>query len=250
MYKEYSLAIIVPAYNEELLIAQTLANMPPEADRIFVVNDGSQDSTGQIIEEFNDPRIHVIKNGYNNGVGASIVKGYKQAIKENLDIMVVMAGDGQMSKQYLPELLEPIISGDTDYSKGNRLLYPGHTKGMSRWRLFGNRILSLFTKVASGYWAISDPQNGFTAATRECLLNIDLDNVYPRYGYCNDMLCKMNAAGCKVTDVAIPAIYGKEKSKIRYHKYIFTVAPLLVKGFFWRILNKYFRKNKRSEQNR
>lgn len=240
MYLKHSLAVIIPAFNEELLISQTLTGMPPEADRIFVVNDGSTDKTKEIIESFNDPRISLLDNGINQGVGASIVNGYKEAIKENIDIMVVMAGDGQMSRQYLPALLAPIVSGEADYSKGNRLIVPGHTEGMSKWRHFGNRILTLCTKIASGYMDIGDPQNGFTAITRKGLLMIDLDKIYPRYGYCNDMLIKMNAVNCRVQDIPIPAIYGREKSKIRYHKYIFTVAPLLLRGFLWRIYNKYF----------
>ncbi|MFC1988449.1 glycosyltransferase family 2 protein [Chloroflexota bacterium] len=239
MYKNKNIGVVIPAYNEEKLIAETLKGMPLDADRIYVVDDASTDATRQCIESTTDPRICVLGNGCNQGVGAAIVTGYKKALEENMDIVVVMAGDNQMSAQYLPDLLSPIISGKADYSKGNRLTRLSHTKGMSKWRLFGNWILTLLTKVASGYWRIGDPQNGYTAITRDSLKRINLDKVYPRYGYPNDMLVKLNVAGCRVTDVPMPAKYGTEKSKIKYHLFITKVSPLLLRGFLWRLKMKY-----------
>jgi len=235
MYEGYKLAVVVPAYNEEALIAETLKGMPPDADRIYVIDDASTDATRQIVENFTDKRICILGNGHNQGVGAAIVAGYKKALEENMDIAVVMAGDNQMNAQYLPDLLDPIISGKADYAKGNRLSHPGHTQGMSKWRLFGNQVLTLITKLASGYWKIGDPQNGYTAITRDALKRIDLDKVYPRYGYCNDVLVKLRVASCRVYDVAMPAKYGNEKSKIRYGQYIPKVAWLLLKSFLWRL---------------
>lgn len=242
MYKNKSIGVIVPAYNEEKLIAETLKGMPPDADRIYVVDDASTDATRQFAESITDPRICVLGNSYNQGVGAAIVNGYKKALEQNMDIVVVMAGDNQMSAQYLPDLLGPIISGKADYTKGNRLTHLSHTKGMSKWRLFGNWLLTLLTKVASGYWQIGDPQNGYTAITRDALKRINLDKVYPRYGYPNDMLVKLNVAGCRVVDVPIPARYSTEKSKIIYSTFITKVSPLLLRGFLWRLKMKYLRK--------
>jgi len=239
MTKGYSLAIIVPAYNEKELITETLQGMPESADRIYVVDDASTDTTCQIAESFDDKRIRVLCNGHNQGVGAAIITGYKKALEEDMDIMVVMAGDNQMHKKHLPALLSPILEGKADYTKGNRLSQPSFTKGMSKWRLLDNRLLTLLTKIASGYWEIGDPQNGYTAVTRECLLRINMDNIYPRYGYCNDLLIKLNIARCRVCDVSIPARYGREKSKIKYGKYITTVAPLLLRGLVWRLWLKY-----------
>lgn len=240
MYEGYKLGIVVPAYNEEELISETLQGMPHFADRIYVVDDGSTDATRQIIEDIAGERFCILSNGQNRGVGAAIVAGYKKALEEGMDIVVVMAGDNQMDKKHLPELLAPIIEGKADYVKGSRLSKPDHHKGMSKWRFFGNWVLTLLTKVASGYWKIRDPQNGYTAATRECLSRINLDEVYMRYGYCNDLLVKLNVAGCRICDVPIPARYGREKSKIRYSKYITTVAPLLLRNFLWRLWRKYF----------
>jgi glycosyltransferase involved in cell wall biosynthesis len=178
MYKGYKLAIVVPAYNEEGFIAETLRNMPPAADRVYVVNDGSTDATRQVAERFSNGQIHVLGNGHNQGVGAVIVTGYKKALEEGMDIAVVMAGDNQMDSTYLPELLAPLVAGKADYAKGSRLSLPEHTKGMSKWRLFGNWLLTLLNKIASNYWRIRDPQNGYTAITSKALNLIDLDSVY------------------------------------------------------------------------
>lgn len=242
MYHGYKLGIVVPAYNEEELIKETLDSMPDSADRIYVVDDGSTDATRQTIETSNDKRICILANGQNRGVGAAIASGYKKALDENIDIVVVMAGDKQMDAKHITELLAPIIQGKADYAKGNRLSKLEHRRGMSNWRFFGNWVLTLLTKIASGYWHTRDPQNGYTALTRETLKRIDLDRIYPRYGYCNDLLVKLNVAGCRVIDVPIPANYGKEKSKIKYSLYVTTVAPLLLWDFMWRLWMKYFRR--------
>jgi len=239
MYQGYKLAIVVPAYNEESLIAETLKSMPPEADLIYVIDDASTDATRQIVQTFVNGQIKLLGNSHNQGVGAAIVAGYKKVLADGMDITIVMAGDNQMDRKYLPELLAPLIEGKADYAKGSRLLKPEHHKGMSKWRFFGNWVLTLLTKIASGYWKVEDPQNGYTAITRTALRRIDLNKIYPRYGYCNDLLVKLNIAGCQVCDVPIPACYGREKSKIRYGKYIATVAPLLLRGFLLRLKRKY-----------
>ncbi len=241
MYRGYKLAIVIPAFNEEALIAETLNSVPPEADRIYAVDDASTDATRQIIETFVNGQVRLVSNGHNRGVGGAITAGYKMALEEDMDIVVVMAGDNQMDKKYLPDLLAPIIEGKADYAKGNRLSSLAYRQGMSLWRFFGNWLLTLLTKVASGYWKINDPQNGYTAITRKALKMIDLEKVYPRYGYCNDLLVKLNAVGGKVADVPIPARYGREKSKIRYGVFITTVAPLLLSGFLWRLKVKYLK---------
>ena len=241
MYRGYHLAVVIPAFNEEDLIAETLKNMTAEADRIYVVDDASTDTTREIVRTLGDERIELLCNKLNLGVGGAIVEGYKKALVEDMEIMVVMAGDNQMDSQYLPSLLAPVLAGEADYTKGNRLSRPTYHKGMSAWRYFGNWMLSVLTKVASGYWQVGDPQNGYTAVTRDALGKIDLDSVYSRWGYCNDLLVKLNIAGCRVVDVPIPARYGREKSKISYARYIFSVAFLLLKCFLFRIRVKYLK---------
>lgn len=241
MYKDHSVGVVIPAYNEESLIGKTLESVPDYIDSVYVINDCSTDKTKEVIENFIqiDNRIVLLNHSVNSGVGAAIVSGYKAALTDDMDIIVVMAGDNQMDPQFIPLLLDPIVDGQTDYSKGNRLFGAKFRKGMSRWRTFGNSVLTLLTKIASGYWNLMDPQNGYTAISRKALQSIPLDDIYPRYGYCNDLLVKLNVYGFRVKDVIIPAKYGDEKSKIRYRSYIPKVSWLLSKDFFWRLKMKY-----------
>lgn len=163
MYRGRKIGVVVPAYNEEMLIGETLSGIPEYVDKIYVVDDGSTDRTAEIVEEFakKDNRIILIRHEKNRGVGAAIVSGYKKALEDGMDIVAVMAGDNQMDPAFLPDLLDPIVEGKADYAKGNRLLSPEYRRGMSKWRFFGNSILTLLTKIASGYWQMMDPQNGY-----------------------------------------------------------------------------------------
>jgi glycosyltransferase involved in cell wall biosynthesis len=240
MYSQHRIGIVIPAYNEENLIGETLRSIPLYVDRIYVVDDGSTDTTAAKIKEFEtDLRYVYIGHGKNHGVGAAITTGYRRALKDGLDIVAVMAGDNQMDPKYLPYLLDPIAWKIADYTKGNRLLNHVVKNGMPPFRSFGNSLLTYVTKMSSGYYEMIDPQNGYTAISRRALQRIDLDSVYEGYGYCNDLLAKLNVAGCKVLDVVIPARYGAEKSKIRYGIYIFKVSWLLFKTFIWRLYMKY-----------
>jgi glycosyltransferase involved in cell wall biosynthesis len=243
MYKNKKLSVVVPAYKEELLIGQTLTTMPDYIDKIYVVDDDSPDRTYEIAKEFAiiNPRIHPIKHPVNRGVGAGIVTGYKASIKDEIDIAIVMAGDNQMDPVYIPALVDPIIEDSADYTKGNRLFSVKDMNGMSYFRRFGNFVLTALTKISSGYWDIGDPQNGYTAISSKALREVDLDEVYPSYGYCNDLLAKLNVHDFRVMDINIPARYGNEKSKIRYGNYMINVSKLLLHNFFWRIKIKYFK---------
>lgn len=241
MYRDKKIAVVVPAYNEEMLIKDTITSVPDYIDKIYAVNDCSTDKTAEVIESLakDDQRIRCINHEKNGGVGAAIITGYRQALEDQMEVIAVMAGDNQMDPAILKSFLDPIIEGKADYTKGNRLLSPGFRKGMSSWRYFGNSVLTFLTKVSSGYWQMVDPQNGYTAVSREALEKIDLDSVYPRYGYCNNMLCKLNVQGLGVLDIDHPARYGNEKSKIRYGNYIVKVSNLLLSDFLWRLKMKY-----------
>ncbi len=241
MYRDKKIAVVVPAYNEEMLIKNTIIFVPEYVDKIYVVNDCSSDKTSGIIEALaaDDARIICINHEKNKGVGAAIISGYKKAVEDHMDVIAVMAGDNQMDPDFLTSFLNPIIDGKADYTKGNRLLSPEFRKGMSRWRFVGNSILTFLTKVSSGYWHMVDPQNGYTAISRQALEKIDLDSIYPRYGYCNNILCKLNVRGLKVQDIHHPARYGNEKSKIKYGNYIIKVSRLLLSDFLWRMKVKY-----------
>ncbi|KKG61852.1 glycosyltransferase family 2 protein [Methanosarcina mazei] len=239
LFKAYRIGVVVPAYNEEILIQETIDGIPEYVDRIYAINDGSSDRTGEIIDRMTDPRIVPIHHKVNKGVGAAIINGYKHALSDEMDLVAVMAGDNQMDPAQLPRLLFPIIEGKADYTKGNRLLSKEMRKGMSTWRAFGNGLLTLITKIGSGYWQITDPQNGYTVISREALEALDLDSVYTYYGYCNDLLIKLNALSFQAVDVSMPARYGRETSTIRYGAYIRKVAPMLFRGFLWRLKMKY-----------
>lgn len=175
----------------------------------------------------------------NKGVGAAIVSGYKKTLEDGIDIAAVMAGDNQMDPAFLPQLLDPIADKKCDYTMGNRLMSPDFRRGMSKWRFFGNSVLTMLTKIASGYWQMVDPQNGYTAITARALERINLDAIYPRYGYCNDVLVRLNVYGFRIKNIPHPAKYGREKSGIRYSTYICKVSRLLLKDFLWRLKFKY-----------
>jgi glycosyltransferase involved in cell wall biosynthesis len=235
----YRVAVVVPAYNEEALVGQTIESVPPYVNRIYVVDDCSTDHTPDVIKSAGDPRVVHIRHEVNKGVGAAIVTGYKKALEDEMDVVAVMAGDNQMDPEQLPRLLVPVIEGKADYAKGNRLLSRDLRKGMSAWRSLGNFLLTMITKIGSGYWHITDPQNGYTAISRRALESLDLDSVYTYYGYCNDLLIKLNAFGLRTVDVAMPARYGTEKSHIKYSRFIMKVAPMILRGFLWRLKTKY-----------
>ncbi len=234
-----NIGVVVPAYNEEKLIGETLSGIPEYVDRIYLIDDASTDRTGDIVKSFRDPRVLYLRHDENKGVGAGIINGYKLALRDEMDVVAVMAGDNQMDPAELPRLIIPILEGEADYTKGNRLLSDSFRTGMSPLRSFGNTLLSLITKIGSGYWQVTDPQNGYTAISRQALESLDLDAVYPYYGYCNDLLIKLNAFGMRVMDVVIPARYGREKSSIKYSRYVLKVSPMLFKGFLWRLRVKY-----------
>jgi len=240
-YRGYRIAVVVPAYNEELLIEETLTTIPEFVEKIYVIDDCSEDATWRNIQKtaIRDRRIVSIRHHVNKGVGAAIVTGYKAALADGIDIASVMAGDNQMDPQILPDLLDPIIDGRCDYSVGNRLLSPAYRQGMSTWRFIGNSVLTLLTKIASGYWQMMDPQNGYTAISARALERIGLDHIYPRYGYCNDLLVRLNVCGFRMCNIPHPAKYGREKSGIKYSSYIFRVSRLLLHDFLWRLKMKY-----------
>lgn len=240
MYRGRSIGVVVPAYNEQLFIARVIETMPDYVDRIYVIDDCSTDRTfAATAQFFKEPRLKLTRHLHNKGVGAAIVTGYRQALNEEMDLVAVMAGDNQMDPLQLTKLLDPLVEGTAGYCKGDRLSRFELTKGMSRWRRLGNVILTRLTRISSGYRDLQDPQNGYTAISREALSRLELAKVYPRYGYCNDLLAKLNLLGVKVRDVQIPARYGREKSKIKYGNYIRKVSLLLLKNFLERITQQY-----------
>ena len=239
LFRAYRIGVVVPAYNEEQLLGPTVRGIPDYVSRIYVIDDCSTDGTPAVIAGLRDPRVVALRHEANGGVGASILDGYRLALRDGMDLVAVMAGDDQMDPAELPKLLMPVIEGRADYAKGNRLLNRNLRKGMSPWRQLGNGMLSVLNKIASGYWQVSDPQNGYTVISRRALELLDLGSIYTYYGYCNDLLVKLNTFGLRALDVPIPARYGSEKSKIRYGRFIRRVSPMLFRSFLQRLWIKY-----------
>jgi len=235
-----SVAVVVPAHNEERLIGDTLAGIPPFVDRVFVVDDASTDETAARVRESTDARVQLLSRERNGGVGAAIVTGYQEALAEEVDVTCVMAADNQMDPADLLTLVEPVARGEVDYAKANRLVSGEAWNLMPRTRYLGNAILSLLTKIASGYWHVADSQTGYTAITRPLLAQLDLDRVYPGYGFPNDLLVHLNVWNARVRDFPSRPVYGVgERSGIRLRKVIPRISWLLLKGFFWRLREKY-----------
>jgi glycosyltransferase involved in cell wall biosynthesis len=235
-----TVAVVVPAYNEERLIIETLAGIPAFVDRIIVVDDRSKDETAQRAREMGDPRVEVIVHAENRGVGGAIVTGYKRAREERMDVTAVMAGDNQMDPGELEMFCGPVGRGELDYAKANRLVSGQAWELIPRNRYLGNAILSLLTKIASGYWHVADSQAGYAAISLPVLDQLDLDRIYQRYGFPNDLLVHLNVWNARVRDFPSRPIYGVgERSGIRIRKVVPRISWLLTKGFFWRMKEKY-----------
>jgi glycosyltransferase involved in cell wall biosynthesis len=233
-------AVVVPAHDEEHLIATTLGGIPGFVDRIIVVDDGSSDATSERVGSFGDSRVELVVHERNRGVGAAIVTGYKRALEEEMDVVCVMAGDNQMDPADLEALVVPVARGEVDYAKANRLFTGQAWELIPRTRYLGNAVLSMLTKIASGYWHVADSQSGYTAIGRSTLALLDLDRVYTYYGFPNDLLVHLNVVNARVRDYPSRPVYGVgERSGIRYHKVAPRISWLLIKAFFWRLREKY-----------
>lgn len=278
MYRDASVGVVLPAYNEEGFVGDVIREMPASVDRIYAVDDRSTDGTLEEIREAarkdaddherrdgdGQPpeqqlaadggasalssratvreaigRVVPIEHRENRGAGGAIKTGYLAALADGVDATVTVDADGQMDLSQLPRLLDPIVEGEADYAKGNRLLSREYRAAMPRFRFIGNSILTFLTKIASGYWKTMDPQNGYTAISHDALAAIDVEGLYEYYGYCNDLLVKLNVRGMRVADVAMPAVYGEEDSSITYSQYIPKVSSMLLRNFLWRLRIKY-----------
>lgn len=242
MYKGQRIGVVIPAFNEERLITPTLETLPDFVDIVVVIDDCSSDATPERVTavQENDPRVRLLRNEVNQGVGASVVRGYNEVLADGVDIACVMAGDAQCDPEYLHALLDKLVDEGWDMAKGNRFLYSTETvKQMPRYRQIGNIVLTILTKAASGYWSLFDSQNGYLAVRAEMLRRLELPRIARRYDLENSMLINMNIAGARVTDVAIPPIYGEEVSGIRLWKVLPRMMLTLLGGFFARIYRKY-----------
>ena|SRR5687768_11910604 len=245
MFEGRRVIVVVPAFNEEKLVASVIGTMPSIVDRVIVVDDASTDRTAEVLQGLlpaAGDRLRVIRRPKNGGVGAAIVTGYRAALEECTggELVAVMAGDAQMDPKDLPRLLLPLAHDQADYTKGNRLFTGEAWKVIPRHRYLGNAALSFLTKIASGYWHVADSQSGYTAITAEALRVLQLERLYPRYGFPNHLLVELNNYDFRVRDIPIRPVYDVgEVSGIRLPRVVPTLSWLLFKCYFWRMKEKY-----------
>ncbi len=239
MYKGARVAAVVPAYQEEKMIARVIETMPDFVDHIVIVDDCSPDDTSAAVRGVGDSRVTLIRHEVNQGVGGAILTAHRAALDLGADVQVVMAGDAQMDPAHLPALLDRVTDGGYGFAKANRFYAPESFAGMPGYRVFGNIVLSFFTKFASGYWNLFDPQNGYTAIRSEVVRRLPLERLAKRYSFENDLLIHLNILQISATDVPIPAVYGDEVSSIKLRKVIPELLNRLTVGFWTRIWYRY-----------
>ncbi len=239
MYKEKTIVIVVPAHNEARHIARVITTIPDFVDHLIVVDDCSQDGTSEAALACGDGRLMVLTTPSNQGVGGAVVLGYRKGLELGSDILVKMDGDGQMPPEYLATLLDAIVDQGYDYAKGNRFLVSDSLYQMPTKRLVGNMALTFLTKLASGYWHIFDPQNGYTAIKADALRTLNLEAIHKRFFFENDMLVHLKLLNFRVTDVGIPARYGEEESDISVLKTGVVFPVLLLRRYLRRIYQEY-----------
>jgi len=239
MFRDTRVHVIIPAYNVEAHLVGVLRGIPDFVDAVTVVDDGSTDGTAEAAKSVGDPRVTVLQSPTNEGVGGAMVRGFQHALTQGEGIIVKMDGDGQMDAADLPRLLDPIVDGRSDYAKGNRFLRSHELDIMPRARLAGNFVLTFLTKLASGYWNVFDPQNGYLAISSGTLRLLDLDRISRRYFFENDMLIHLNIFDARVRDVAMPSRYGAERSSMRLDRILCSFPFHLFRGYWYRFYRKH-----------
>ncbi len=235
-----AIAVVIPAYRAEKSIQRVVANIPDFVGLIVVVNDCSPDGTAALVQGLADARILLVTHQINLGVGAAVLSGYKKAVELGAEIIVKMDSDDQMDPAYLISLVTPIITGQADYSKGNRFLHAEMLNSMPMVRRIGNAGLSFLTKAASGYWNIFDPTNGYTAIDSRIIALLDETKIHKRFFFESSMLIELGMIRAVIRDVEIPARYNDEVSSLSEWKALFEFPPRLLAGFLRRFFVQYF----------
>ena len=233
--------VVIPAYKVERHILDLIPRIGPEVEKIWVVDDACPNGSGELVKtKSKDKRVVVLHNEENLGVGGAVIAGYRAALAASADVVVKLDGDGQMFPEDIPTLIKPIELGEADYTKGNRFDSLDDLYQMPRVRIFGNAVLSLWSKLSSGYWGVTDPTNGFTAIHRAVLQKIELDKLSSRYFFESDMLFRLNISGAVVEDVALPARYGEEKSNLKIRKVLVEFPLKHTRNLLKRIFYRYY----------
>ncbi|NOT54640.1 MAG: glycosyltransferase family 2 protein [Deltaproteobacteria bacterium] len=235
-----SIAVVIPAYRVALLIADVIARIPPEVAHIIVVDDASPDHLQAVLQQLPDPRLFVLSHHANRGVGGAMKTGFAKALDLEADIIVKIDGDGQMDPRLIPQFVAPILAGHADMSKGNRFVHFAYIRKMPLIRRVGNVALSFLTKVASGYWRVFDPCNGYLAIRASLVRSLDVHRLSDRYFFEISLLCEMYFARAVVEDIPMLPVYGDETSSLRPWRMIVNFAPKLMGRMLYRIGMSYF----------
>jgi len=241
-FQPYSIAAVIPCYRVEREIQSVLETIPSYIKHIIMVDDASPDSTADIVSASakDDPRVLLIRHLSNQGVGGAMVTGYHKALELEAQIVVKIDGDGQMDMEHLPKLLQPLIEGRADYTKGNRFRDFKSLQQMPLTRRVGNMGLAFLAKLATGYWHVFDPTNGFNAIRSEVLAQLPLDTLDRTYYFETSMLANLYLIGAVVKDVPMPARYQGEVSSLLVHRILFEFPPRLLRTFLRRLVLKNF----------
>ena len=235
-----SIAVVIPAYRAAPYIAAVIAAIPRLVRHVVVVDDASPDELSGVVRGLDEPRVRLLRHDVNRGVGAAVLTGYDEAIALGAEIIVKLDADGQMDPAYLLSLVMPIIQGEADYAKGNRFLHPRELRAMPGSRRYGNAGLSFLTKLASGYWPVFDPTNGYTAIHASIVPLLDRDAIARRYFFESSMLLQLSRVRAVVTDVYIPAVYGGAVSSLSPRWALAEFPPRLLGAFVRRVFTQYF----------
>jgi len=238
MINNKKIGVVIPSFKVRRFLKQVVVELPKFIDYIIVVDDACPEQSFEMVQ--NMDKVIIINHTKNMGVGGAVVSGYKKALQLDIDIVIKIDGDGQMDNAFISTLIQPIIEEKADYTKGNRFRDFKALREMPKIRLFGNSALSFLIKVASGYWSIIDPTNGFTAINKETLKELELDKLSKRYFFESDMLINLNIEDKVVKDISIPAKYGDEESSLDIKKVLYQFPFKIIKGFNKRIFYKYF----------
>lgn len=235
------IAVVIPCYKARETIMNVLSLIGENIHRIYVVDDACPQGTGEFVaSSCKDPRVVVLYNKENLGVGGAVKAGYQMALQDGVEIIVKIDADGQMNPKLIPEFILPLLNGEADYTKGNRFFHPESLEEMPILRKIGNAMLSFLNKFTHGYWDIMDPTNGYTAITSDALARLPLNKIENRYFFESDMLFRLYIARAVVRDVVMNAVYGEEKSHLSISKTLVTFPAKLAKRFVKRIIYQYF----------
>lgn len=284
MYADRAVAVVVPAHDEAAFVGDVVAAMPSFVDRVYVVDDASSDATydvaldaadrgsgvegtieqgahgdvgretseralaDRVVESTRRGRVFALRHGENRGAGGAVKTGYLAALAGDADLVATVDADGQMDPSHLDRYLDPLVAGAADYATGTRLERREDRAGMPGFRLFGNAVLTALARVATGYWSLTDPVNGYTAVTRDALEALRLRTLYEGYGYGIQVLARLHAAGCRVRDVPTESTYGDEESGIDYASYVPRVSGLLAATFCRRLRREHLSDQRPQDQ--